>query len=60
MAKSRSGAKTRDLIRVQVHLGTDQLEELDALVTSTDLARNTQIRRAVDEYLKRARRRESS
>ena len=46
-----------ELKRTLVHLPTDQLEQLDELVT-VDTSRAAHIRQAIKQYLERARRRE--
>ncbi len=57
MATNRSTDRAGKLIRTVVHLGREQIAELDTLRDETGLARNTQIRLAVTQYLQRERRR---
>ena len=57
MATNGNTDRAGKLTRTVVHLGTDQIAELDELRDDTGLARNTQIRLAVTQYLQRERRR---
>ncbi len=57
MAKNGSTDRAGKLTRTVVHLTNEQIAELDSLRDDTGLARNTQIRLAVNQYLQRERRR---